>query len=80
VKANCQKMSPLLQPDYSKIGSKQESSRHGFRIGISGVHGNDPWDDQRLLDAPEKSEKELEEMALFAARLLRRTIYENQWI
>ena len=44
------------------------------------VHVNNPWDDQNLLDDPEESEKELEEMALFAARLLRRTIYENQWI
>lgn len=44
------------------------------------VHVNDPWDDQRLLDDPEESEKELEKMALFAARALRRTIYENQWV
>ena len=42
------------------------------------VHVNDPWDDQRLLDTPDESEKELEGMALFAARALRRTIYENQ--
>lgn len=44
------------------------------------VHVNDPWDDQRLLYAPDESEKELEEMAIFAARALRRTIYANQWI
>lgn len=44
------------------------------------VHVNDPWDDQKLLDDPEESVKELEEMALFAARALRRTIYENQWV
>lgn len=44
------------------------------------VHVNDPWGDQKLLDDPEESEKELEEMALFAARALRRTIYENQWV
>jgi hypothetical protein len=44
------------------------------------VHVNDPWDDQRLLDTLDESEKELEEMALFAARALRRTIYENQWV
>ncbi|AFJ02574.1 hypothetical protein Q7C_1424 [Methylophaga frappieri] len=43
-------------------------------------HVNDPWDDQMLLDAPEESEKELEEIALFAARALRKTIYENQWV
>jgi hypothetical protein len=44
------------------------------------VHVNDPWDDQRLLNAPEESEKELEEMALFAAKTLRRIIYANQWV
>ena len=44
------------------------------------VHVNDSWDDQNLLDAPEESEAELEQMALFAAMALRRTIYENQWI
>jgi len=44
------------------------------------VHVNDPWDDQRLLNAPEESEKELEEMALFAAKILRRIIYANQWV
>ncbi|WP_370203233.1 hypothetical protein [Alloalcanivorax venustensis] len=44
------------------------------------VHVNDPWDDQSLIDTPEEAERELEEMALFAARALRRTIYENQWV
>jgi len=44
------------------------------------VHVNDPWDDQDLIDTPEEAERELEEMALFAARALRRTIYENQWV
>jgi hypothetical protein len=44
------------------------------------VHVNDPWRDEKLIESPEKFEKELEEMALFAARALRRTIYENQWI
>lgn len=44
------------------------------------VHVNDPWDDQSLIDTPGDAERELEEMALFAARALRRTIYENQWV
>jgi len=44
------------------------------------VHVGDPWSDEELLLQPEKSEKELEEMAIFAAKVLRRTIYENQWI
>jgi hypothetical protein len=44
------------------------------------VHVNEPWQDERLLESSEEFEKELEEMALFAVRALRRTIYENQWI
>ncbi len=44
------------------------------------VHVNDPWSDEKLIESPEKFEKELEEIAFFAARALRRTIYENQWI
>jgi hypothetical protein len=44
------------------------------------VHVNDPWEDAALLEAPEKMEEELERMAFFAARQLRRTIYANPWI
>jgi hypothetical protein len=44
------------------------------------VHVNDPWEDAALLKAPEKMEEELERMAFFAARQLRRTIYANPWI
>jgi hypothetical protein len=44
------------------------------------VHIDDPWDDTRLLEKPEETEQELEQMAFFAARSLRKTIYENQWI
>ena len=44
------------------------------------VHVNDPWQDGELLEAPEKMEAELEVMAFFAARQLRRTIYANPWI
>jgi hypothetical protein len=44
------------------------------------VHVDDPWDDASLLDRPEETERELELMAFFAARALRRTIYENQWV
>ena len=44
------------------------------------VHVDDPWNDDELLEKPEKSEKELEDMAFFAARALRQTIYENPWI
>lgn len=44
------------------------------------VHVDDPWNDRQLLERPEDTEQELEEMALFAVRSLRRSIYENQWI
>ena len=44
------------------------------------VHIDEPWEDAVLLDQPEVTEEELEQMALLAARLLRETIYENQWV
>jgi hypothetical protein len=44
------------------------------------VHVDEPWNDAGLLDRPEETDRELEEMALFAVRALRETIYENQWI
>lgn len=44
------------------------------------VHINDPWTDHQLLDKLEAIEDELEQMAFFAVRTLRKTIYENQWV
>ena len=44
------------------------------------VHVEDPWNDEDLLTNRSQVEAELENMALFAARTLRKTIYENQWI
>lgn len=44
------------------------------------VHVDDPWGDEALLEKPGVTENELEQMAFFAVRVLRRTIYENQWI
>jgi hypothetical protein len=46
----------------------------------SWVHVDSPWEDETLLEHPEKIEGELEQMAFFAARALRRVIYENQWV
>ena len=43
------------------------------------VHFDGPWNDMSLLERPEEVERELECMAFFAAQVLRRTIYENQW-
>ena len=42
------------------------------------VHVDSLWEDEALLIHPEVIEGELEEMAFFAVRALRRTIYENQ--
>jgi hypothetical protein len=44
------------------------------------VHVDDPFDDAGLIEKPEEMEQELEQMAFFAAKVLRKTIYENQWI
>ncbi len=44
------------------------------------VHVDDPMNDAQLLEKPEDTEKELEQMAFFAARSLRRTIYQIQWV
>lgn len=44
------------------------------------VHVEEPWNDQKLIGSPTESEIELAKMALFAARVLRKTIYENCWI
>jgi len=44
------------------------------------VHVDEPWEDGPLIQMPEQFDKELEEIAFFAARCLRRTIYENQWV
>lgn len=44
------------------------------------VHISDPWDDQELLDSPERFETELEGMALFSVRVLRRVLYNDQWL
>lgn len=44
------------------------------------VHIDDPWMDDELLENPEAIEDELEKMAFFAVRTLRKTIYENQWV
>lgn len=44
------------------------------------VHVEEPWQDRELERTSEPLMAELEEMALFAAKTLRRTIYGNQWV
>lgn len=43
------------------------------------VHVEDPWDDEQLLSTSGDDHSEIERMAFFASRALRRTIYQNQW-
>ncbi len=44
------------------------------------VHVADPWEDEALIQNPAQCEDELENMALFAIKALRRTIYSNPWV
>lgn len=44
------------------------------------VHVDDPMDDEKILEKPEYYEAELSDMAFFAIRCLRRTIYENPMV
>lgn len=44
------------------------------------VHVETPWKDDRLLEAPEEIDHELEQMAFSAVRVLREVIYQNPWV
>lgn len=67
--------------DESPIDDSLKSDLHKLRkYRNKWVHVDDPWKDESLLESPEAHDRELEEMAFFAARLLRQTIYENPWI
>ncbi len=44
------------------------------------VHVEEPWDDQPLLEHPEQFAGELKQKVQFAARVLRETIYSEQWL
>lgn len=67
--------------EQSPIDSKLKDDLHKLRkYRNKWVHVDDPWRDEELLDQPETYEQELEEMAIFAAKALRRTIYENPWV
>jgi len=67
--------------DESPIDDNLKSDLHKLRkYRNKWVHVDDSWGDESLLESPEDHERELEEMAFFATRLLRQTIYENPWI
>lgn len=44
------------------------------------VNLDDPWNDGTLQEKPKETENEREEMVFFEVRVLRRSIYEDQWI
>jgi hypothetical protein len=44
------------------------------------VHVGDPWDDQALIQNPDKYKAELENMAFIAVKALRQTIYSSPWV
>lgn len=60
------------------IDSKLKIDLHKLRkYRNKWVHVEEPWDNDLVLESPEMLDSEIEEIAFFAARLLRRTIYEN---
>jgi hypothetical protein len=67
--------------NHSSINTELKADLHSLRkYRNKWVHIDDPWNDASLLECPEETEQELEKMAFFAARALRSTIYENQWV
>lgn len=67
--------------EHASIKTELKSDLHKLRkYRNKWVHLDEPWDDEEILERPEEIELELEKMAFFAARTLRRTIYENQWV
>lgn len=63
------------------IGQDLKADLHALRrYRNRWVHVDEPWDDQRLIEQPEAMKRELEDKAFFAARVLRRTLYSNQWV
>jgi hypothetical protein len=67
--------------DRASIDTSLNDDLHFLRKYRNGwVHVDEPWNDSSLLERREETERELERMAFFAARALRRMIYENQWV
>jgi len=67
--------------NHANINTELKADLHSLRkYRNKWVHIDDPWNDASLLECPEETEHELERMAFFAARALRSTIYENQWV
>jgi hypothetical protein len=78
-KNNREKLFKLI--DDSPIEDDLKKDLHTLRkYRNKWVHVDEPWNDEGLLETPELYEAELEEMAFFAAKALRQTIYENPWV
>ena len=67
--------------NHAEIDASLKEDLHALRkYRNKWVHVDSPWEDEELLEHPKTVEDELEKMAFFAVRALRRTIYENQWV
>jgi hypothetical protein len=67
--------------DASELEDSLKQELHAIRRYRNGwVHVDDPWDDEHLLENPEKAEEELFDMAKRVVVVLRKTIYDNPWI
>jgi hypothetical protein len=67
--------------DHSWLSPDLRSDLHHLRrYRNRWVHVKNPTDDGSLLEDPDPVTRELETMAHFGARALRRTIYSSQWV
>jgi hypothetical protein len=67
--------------DFSPIPETLKENLHRLRkYRNKWVHIDEPWDDAMLIEHPQTTEAELKQMAFFAVRLLRETIYKNPWV
>lgn len=65
----------------SRLNEELRSDLHRLRrYRNQWVHVDEPWNDELLLEQPERIERELEDMAHCAVSALRRTIYAHQWL
>jgi hypothetical protein len=67
--------------DNADISAELKADLHALRkYRNKWVHVDFPRDDEALLENPKATEDELEWMAYFAIRTLRRTIYAKPWV
>ncbi|MDO8991122.1 MAG: hypothetical protein Q7U91_15975 [Sideroxyarcus sp.] len=67
--------------EIAPLEASLKNDLHELRIYRNNwVHVDEPWQDRELERSSEPLMSELEEMSMFAVQVLRRTIYENQWV